>query len=275
MKKFACRYAIVQFLPHSETGEFANVGLVLTCPTTGFFEFKLEIRKYGRVTGFFDELPADVYRTAMKLMEGELTRVRGLVHEQPNGPNRADHIRALLDGLAHPREAIVRFGPVRPVLTDDPQAELSKLFDYYVDRSFATPEYVEHRIAKRLHGLIASLQLSLPFKAERIGDDQIHAHFPLVQRQHDQVSKVIKPFNLAQSEANGIFDHGDAWLQKIRRLRKRQLLPRDVLFAVAVPPSTDVKRYSAYEEICGELRMENVQVVEQGAESIILEFAAR
>ncbi|MEJ6007753.1 DUF3037 domain-containing protein [Paucibacter sp. AS339] len=275
MKKFACRYAIVQFLPYSETGEFANVGLVLTCPTTGFFEFKLEIRKYGRVTGFFDELPADVYRTAMKLMEGELTRVRGLVREQPSGPHRADQIRALLDGLAHPREAIVRFGAIRPVLTDDPQAELGKLFEYYVDRSFATPEYVEHSIAKRLHGLIAGLHLSAPFKAERIGDDQIHANFPLVQRQHDQVAKVIKPFNLAQSEANGIFDHGDAWLQKIRRLRKRQLLPRDVLFAVAVPPVADTKRFSAYQEICGELRMEDVQVVEQGAESVILDFAAR
>jgi hypothetical protein len=275
MKKFACRYAIVQFLPYSETGEFANVGLVLTCPTTGFFEFKLGIRKYGRVTGFFDELPPDVYRTAMKLMEGELTRVRGLVHEQASGPHRADQIRALLDGLVHPREAIVRFGPVRPVLTDDPQEELGKLFEYYVDRSFATAEYVEHSIAKRLHGLIAGLQLNSPFKAERIGDDQIHAHFPLVQRQQDLVAKVIKPFNLAQSEANGIFDHGDAWLQKIRRLRKRQLLPRDVLFAVAVPPSTDIKRYSAYQEICDELRMEDVQVVEQGAESVILDFAAR
>jgi Protein of unknown function (DUF3037) len=275
MKKFACRYAIVQFLPYSETGEFANVGLVLTCPATGFFEFKLEIRRYGRVTGFFDELPADVYRTAMKLMEGELTRVRRLVHEQPSGPNRADQIRALLDGLVHPREAIVRFGPVRPLLTEDPRAELDKLFDYYVDRSFATPEYVEHSIAKRLHGLIANLQLSAPFRAERIGDEQIHASFPLVQRQHDQVAKVIKPFNLAQSEANGIFDHGDAWLQKIRRLRKRQLLPRDVLFAVAVPPSTDIKRYSAYQEICTELQMEDVQIVEQGADSIILDFAAR
>jgi len=29
MKKFACQYAIVRFLPYLETGEFANVGIVM------------------------------------------------------------------------------------------------------------------------------------------------------------------------------------------------------------------------------------------------------
>ena len=275
MNKFACRYAIVQFLPYSETGEFANVGVVLTCPTTGFFNFKLEVRKYARVTAFFNELPAGVYRTATKLMEGELARVGALVRALPCGPTRAEQIRTLLDGLAHPREAIVRFGPVRPMLTQDPHAELGKLFDYYVDRSFATPEFVEPSMTKRLHKLIAGLNLPAAFKAERIGDDQIHACFPLVQRQHEQIAKVIKPFNLAQSEANGIFDHGDAWLQKIRRLRKRQLLPKDVLFAVAAPPESDEKRFSAYIEISNELRQADVCVVEQNADSIILDFASR
>ena len=42
MNKFAYRYAIVQFQPYSETGEFANVGVVLVCPETGFFDFKLQ-----------------------------------------------------------------------------------------------------------------------------------------------------------------------------------------------------------------------------------------
>jgi len=41
MKRAAARYAIVQFMPYPETGEFANVGVVLACPTQNYFGFKL------------------------------------------------------------------------------------------------------------------------------------------------------------------------------------------------------------------------------------------
>ncbi|SER00145.1 DUF3037 domain-containing protein [Giesbergeria anulus] len=137
--------------------------------------------------------------------------------------------------LTHPREAIVRFGVVRPILTPDPATQLDQLFSHYVDRVFATHE---------------------------------------VQRLHGQVAKVIKPFNLAQNEANAIYVHGDAWLQKVRRLRQRQLLPHDVLFAVEAPPPADAQRFAAYQEISGELQEQGVQLVQKDQESTILAFAA-
>lgn len=273
MKHFACRYAIVQFAPYTETGEFANVGVVIACPETGYFDFKLQTRRYKRITAFFDELNADVYRTALKAIETELARIQHLALELPAGPARADQIRDLITALTHPREAMVRFGQVRPILTQDPAAQLGKLFDHYVDHAFVTPEYVEHTITQRIHTLLSGLTLPAPFKSERIGDDQIHANFPLVQRLDGHLTKIIKPFNLAQDEPNLIFDHGDAWLQKVRRLRKRNLLPRDVLFAVAAPPESDAKRFGAYTEICAELTQENVHVVEQQQNTEILAFA--
>lgn len=263
MNKFACRYAIVQFAPYTETGEFANVGIVIACPETGFFDFKLQARRYARITAFFDGLHADVYRMALRSIQTELERIQRVVRDLPDSSGRADLIRDMLTGLTHPREAMVRFGQVRPILTPDPAAQLNKLFDHYVDHSFATPEYVEQTITKRIQSLLDGLALPAPFKSERIGDEQIHATFPLVQRKDGELAKIIKPFNLAQSEANGIFDHGDAWLQKVRRMRRRNLLPHDVLFAVAAPPVTDVKRYGAYQEICTELRGAEVQLVEQ------------
>lgn len=263
MKNFACRYAIVQFAPYTETGEFANVGIVIACPETGYFDFKLQTRRYARITAFFDELNADVYRMALRSIQTELERIQRVILDLPGTSKRADQIREILTTLTHPREAMVRFGQVRPILTLEPAVQLVKLFDHYIDHSFATPEYVEQTITKRIQTLLDGLALPAPFKSERIGDDQIHATFPLVQRKDGELVKIIKPFNLAQSEANGIFDHGDAWLQKVRRLRRRNLLPRDVLFAVAAPPESDLKRFDAYQEICVELRQEDVQLVEQ------------
>ena len=273
MKPLACRSAIVQFMPYAETGEFANVGVVLACPQTGYFDFKLQTRRYARVTAFFDEVHRDVYLGAIKTMQSELERIQRMVASLPASAIRADQVRGLLGALTHPREAIIRFGMVRPLLTPDPAAQLHQLFDHYVDRAFATHEYIEQTITRRIQTLLEGLKLPAPFKSERLGDDQIHASFPLVQRLEGKVTKVIKPLNLAQNEANAIYVHGDAWLQKVRRLRKRQLLPKDVLFAVAPPPQVDAKRFGAYQEICEEFKQIDVRLLEQQQESDILAFA--
>lgn len=273
MKNFACRYAIIQFMPYTETGEFANVGVVLVCPETGYFDFKLQTKRYARITAFFDELDAKVYLGAIKLMETELVRIQRLVIALPEGAQRADQMRELLAALTHPREAMVRFSQPRPILTTLPATQLETLFNHYVEHSFATPEYVEQTIAKRIHQLLTGLKLPAPFKSEQIGDGQIHATFPLVQRINGALNKVIKPFNLAQDDPNHIFDHGDAWLQKVRRLRKRNLLPHDVLFAVAAPPQSDEKRFGAYTEICTELKQEDVQLIGETQEPEIVLFA--
>ncbi len=272
MKKLACRYAVVQFMPYSETGEFANAGVVLVCPQTGYFDFRLQTRKYARVTAFFDELAPKVYLTAIKVIQGEMERVRDLLAR--DGTTGTDELaRAAFTSLVHPREAIIRFSPARVLLAEEPEKELMRLFDHYVDRAFATPEYVETAMVRRLSALLKGLDLQAPFRAEKIGDDVVHAKFPLVQRRGVQFRKVIKPFNLNQPEPNGIFDHGDAWVQKMRRLRDRNLLPAEVLFAVAGPRSTDTKRYAAFREICTELERLDVLTVEEAAKNRIVEFA--
>lgn len=273
IKHFACRYAIVQFAPYAETGEFANVGIVIVCPETGYFDFKLQTKRYARITAFFDTLSADVYRTALKSIEAELERIQRLVINLPNESARADQIRSLITALTHPREAMIRFGQVRPILAQDPATQLIKLFDHYVGHAFATPEYVEQTITKQIQILLDGLILPAPFKSERIGDDQIHANFPLVQRMDGHLTKIIKPFNLAQVEPNDIFDHGDKWLQKVRRMRMRNLLPHDILFAVASPPQGDAKRFGAYSEICAELKQADVQLAERQQETAIVVFA--
>lgn len=129
MKKIACRYAIIQFMPYTETGEFANVGVVLACPETGYFDFKLEKKCYARITAFF-QLNRKVYLNAIKEIEGELARIQHLVINLPEGAQRASRIRELLEVLTHPREAMVRFSQPRPVLTNDSVKELEILFEY-------------------------------------------------------------------------------------------------------------------------------------------------
>lgn len=271
MKRIGCRYAIVRFLPYAETQEFANVGIVLTCPETGYFGFKLEKRRFGRVAAFFAKLDMKVYRAAMGGFEKELARVAGYIADNQL---RDNELRAAFDSLVHPREAIVRFGSVRPKLVDSPEEALEQLFAYYVEHDFATPEHQERMVMKRVRALVNSLKLDRPFKPRDIGDpDYIHVKFPLVQADNDHVLKAIKPFFLAQDEPNKILTHGGGWVDRIKRLRNRKLLPDAVLFAVEGPSASAGSCYEAYEEICAELRGYDVQVIPATQDQQIRAFA--
>jgi len=272
MNKLACRYAIIQFMPYTETGEFANVGIVLVCPKTGFFGFQLQTKRYARITAFFDELKSRVYTDTVRVFEQELSRIQSYLSTLPQ-VEKAQIIRDTFAHLIHPREAMIRFGEERSLLVDSPEQAVQDLFRHYVEREFATQEYIETRIEHQLTTLLKGLALESPFRKERIGNDEIHATFPLVQRQEGITRKIIKPFNLSHDEPNGIYDHGSLWAQKMKRLRNRGLLPDRVLFAVAAPPEQDTKRRAAYMEICEELREQNIVVTAANQEQEIAQFA--
>ena len=269
MKTFACRYAVVQFVPYTETEEFANVGVVLACPETGFLDFKLQTRRVRRVTAFFDELPGNVYRHAVRVFQGELDRVKNLAVQD----RTAAGVRDMFKALIHPREAIVRFGRERVVMADDPAAELHRLYEHYVERSFATPEYVETTIGKRLRVLLDRVTPDYPFRAERIGDEDYYANFPLVQKVDGVMRKVIKPFNLGHEQTVDIYEHGEMWIAKIKRLRSKRLLPDDILFALSRPAVDDMRRRSAADEISSELAGLGVQTLDQDADAQITRWA--
>ncbi|HQQ70703.1 MAG TPA: DUF3037 domain-containing protein [Alicycliphilus sp.] len=273
MSLVACRYAVVQFAPYRETGEFANAGVVLLCPTTGYFGYKLQTQRARRITDFFDELPREIYMRAIKAMGEELQRVAQVVANIPPGHGRSDALRHIFDSLTHPREAMVRFGTPRAVMTADPAAELERQFGHCVERSFVTPEYVERTMEKRIKQLLNTLPLAAPFGPQRVGDDAFHANFSLVQQQGDVLTKIIKPLRLNQDAPVEIYEHGDAWLQKIKRLRVRNLLPEAVLVAVKPPEPTDTKRHAAYLDICTDLQKLEVQTVPDNAERLIADFA--
>ncbi|WP_067278357.1 DUF3037 domain-containing protein [Mitsuaria sp. 7] len=136
MNQLACCYALVRFMPHSDAEEFVNVGVVVACPQTGFFDFRLKTQNTKRVTDFFGLSPK-IYVAAVLVMNGELHRVKEQLEHQPGG-DVATRTRALFEGVTHPREAQVKFSKARVALADSPEAELDRLYKHYVDRTFAS-----------------------------------------------------------------------------------------------------------------------------------------
>ncbi|MDP2832266.1 MAG: DUF3037 domain-containing protein [Pseudomonadota bacterium] len=273
MNKLACRYAIVQFLPYPETGEFANVGVALLCPEAKYFGYRLQTRRIGRVTAFFEDVGRTTYSRALRLFAQELERAAKGLAEVAFAHDDPEAARLAFGRLIHPREAIVRFAPQRVYLAEAPEAALEHLFGHYVDHEFVTREYQENQLEKRIAAMLRTMALNQPFHPQVLGNDEVHARFPFVQGGVGAAEKLIKPFFLAQDEPNRIYDHADPWLQKMRRLRSRNLLPRRVLFTLDGPPASDTKRYHAFDEIRQELMALDFEVTEAEEGVAITRFA--
>ena len=277
MKKFACQYALLRFRPFIETGEFANVGVVLMAPEIRFFGFRL-LKHHGRITQFFDTLDRKIYSNGRNLFKEELVRFTEMLHrlalDRQGGEINLSLARNLFAELVKPREAMFHFDEPRIVLTDEPCAKLDGLYKHYVERDFATKEYQERLLEKTVRKFLTDAKLGDQYRQGEIGNADFAVNIPFVHKVDGKVARVIKPLCLAQGDSTKVLTHGGQWVDKVRRLRKRQALPDDVLFPVAAPlPNT--KPFEAFEEIRSDLREEGIQVVPANDRNQILQFVTR
>lgn len=273
MKKFACQYAIVRFLPYLETGEFANVGIVMLCPDAGFFDFRM-LARGRRITTFFDKLDAGIYRRAATDFKQELTRIRNWLAQQTDRTMDVELARHLFGELTRQREAMLRFDEVRVVLAADPAQQLEELFGHYVDRNFATKEYHEQILERSVRKVLADANLNKQYKAETLGNTATyHAKFPFVHREGELAVKAIKPLFLAHDDPAQIFEHGWMWFGKVGRLRELKLLPEQVLLPVEGPTDDQGGRYEVFQEVITKMAANDVQVVSNAQTQRIIEFA--
>lgn len=269
--KVACQYAIVRFIPYAETGEFANIGVVLACPELGFLKAKLApTNRTQRITDFFQGLGSRIYREAMKYVKDEIFRVAKAVED--------GHLQAYyaFDSITRPREALMTFSATRVILADSPDQALAELYERFIERDFATKEYHEQILTKGVGRILSGARLKAYFDDLAVGDDSFSVKFPFVSTSQDTPQVAIKPLFLGQDEPNKIFEHGGFWVHKIARLKKHNLLPAHTLFAIEAPTAgagISLKRLKATREITEELRDLDVEVVDATDRLAILNFA--
>jgi hypothetical protein len=276
MKRTPCLYSIIRFCPFVETGEFANVGVVVIAPEARFFNFRLLINRHARVTHFFEQLDAKVFRMTMRNVRDELERVKAVLMQ--NGFDRrykANDVvgaRFLFDELIRPRETVVKFSEQRGMLAADPATALEELFEFYVGRNFVTKQYQEQVLDRGMRQLLNSARIADRFMQLQIGDEEYHATFPFVEQRDEVPVKVIKPLHLAHDQPSKILDHGGQWLFRIEQLKKRLLLPDQVLFAVDSPKERNTPRANAAADIVEGLVAKGVDVVPVSDKQAVMEF---
>ncbi|KQY48798.1 DUF3037 domain-containing protein [Rhizobium sp. Root483D2] len=264
MNKHAVSYAIIRFQPHVETEEFANIGIVLVAPRMGYLDFRLEMRRHGRVTDFFDSLEPTAIRAILGNYHSELKRVRDLAGHAGDGQTRfefdlTDNAEHLFQALTKDREGIIRFSDVRFAMTDNPKDKLEELFEYYVRRNFSSPLYREGLLEQHVRSVLKLQEINKNFKRRTFNDGVYSATFPFVEIVDDRAVKILKPIYLGQNDPTRILDHGNKWLFTINRLKP--LLPRNVVFAVE-GPAEKAAQQRAFQETLNLFKASNIQVVD-------------
>lgn len=270
MNKHAIRYAIIRFHPHVETEEFANVGVVLVAPKLGYLDFRVETRRTGRLTAFFDSLDGRLIRRVLKDCRAELERVRTLAGYDHAGQSRfnlmpSESAEHLFAALTKDREGIVGYSDVRYAMDSDPAALLDRLFDHYVARTFADAEYKERLLERHVRTLLNEQHVGAFFRSKTYSDGPYTARFPFVGERDGEERIVLKPIFLGQKEPMNLFDHANKWLFRVTHLRKH--LPRQVTFAVQGPDKPGLSN-DAFREVSTLFERNHITVIRPDASEL-------
>jgi len=276
MTKTTYQYAIAQFMPFVETGEFANVGILLVAPKTGFVDFKLDTKRTQRITQFFEGLDVELYRSVIQNLKKQL-EISFEHSPYPGGNNITETFKEIV----RPRETILRFSEPRMGITEDPEAELDQLFNYYVGRNFVTKEYIEVAIERTVRGWLTEAKLVRNFSSRTVGDEIYDYTFPFVSNveHHQSLSnklKIIKPLNFRRSRSSSIIDLGGKWTYRIKHLREHGHLGEGsrILFTVEPPKEkTNSPLWKAFKHARSELRKSDIEVTESSNRKKVIQFA--
>ena len=267
--KFACQYAIIRFVPFLETGEFANVGIVLFCPRTGNFYFQISDNKARKINSFFSPIPGRIYPTGIKEIKAELLRIKKLIEESRQKDRY--FTKKLFCELVRDRESLFRFSQIRGVLTDDMQQKTNELFTYYVERGFATREYTE-RLDQKIRHILSNIGVQRAYKRMDFKDKRVSIRIPFTYvNDEGKAIKAIKPLQIFESDTSQSV--GDGWSLLGRMSTVRTALPDKVLVACETPDINDDYGWEFFHDLEERFRKIDIQFIGASDEDKISNFA--
>lgn len=270
-KQLALRYAVIRYMPYLETREFATIGVVATCPKTGYFDYKMASR-FGRFSRFFPEFDAKTYKAAVNYFSKELEEIKKIANQEYLS---ADFLRSLFAQITRDREAIIYTSKPKVRLVANEEQGLDYLFEHYVNHSFVTTENAQEILTRRVADLVKGLNLRKPFKKLKLDGGLFHATFPLVQVDDtNHPRKIIKPLSLQHDDPNTMYESADVWVGRVNRLKQvKQITDKtSVLFAYEKPEKMTTQQAEAFQMILERMSQSNIESTEAKEEKYILEF---
>lgn len=268
MKKLACQYKIVRFVPFSETEEFANIGVVLFCPSLQSLKFRFANVRFGRISQFFHDMDPAVYKNIIYTLRHEFDRI----NKQLEKENR-EVAQNIFAELTRPKGGIVKFSDSRVVFTDNIDNEIGRLFDHYVGRSFNTTVYREQVLEKELRASLKRLSLDQFYKRTELSAGLYEIQMPFVRTINGKHKGVIKPLAFDQKTPGSVVEHADKWLSRAKHLIDHSVEAENMLFALEIKHTSNSDLRDYLFKFKSKLESIGVHAVDSIQNKEVIEFA--
>lgn len=267
------KYAVIRFRPFAETGEFANIGVIVMRVLDGEMRFKLAPRRFARVKGFFDDVAYKAYDDVIPVLEEELSRLTDFLPHFPNFRGSDS-----FDELVRIRESSIVFSEARFIDAHYGLSEAAeRLFARFVRRE-AAPQTPEASLTRSIRRALREAGVR-GFHSYRLDDDLVPMSFPFALERG--TLRAIKPVAFTQRMPMALVDHGAHWRRRFEvLLAKGKLKEGNILLAVEPPKQDeDGALDDAYNLALAEVRKLPFEIVEaepgQEARREIVQFAER
>jgi hypothetical protein len=276
-------FATIGFRPFTETAEFVTIGVVALDVAARHFDFALQdARKTGRVLGMFPKAGKALYREARAKLETELESIRHAVNGQGSGvevpifPAFRELENGLFAAITSPREGVFCFPVKGRRMAADMNEVLAALKTRFVDQDGLTPQQaVEYEMAKTLRRVLVDAKIMPAYKRDvRIGPEEFQVTFAFAHLTDDhRADRALRPLNFDLATSTEIYNHGDEWIQRMRRLMRLGYRPERCLIAVREPSDEAAHRGEAFRQIRDELVNDNFVWAGERETDKVVEFA--
>lgn len=260
----------IELMPYPEHGEFCIVGVFAVDAENRAIHYRLQDTvRTKRLTSFFPELDRKLFLRTLTSVHDEWKTLADMINKGTHTPEFS--LPQELDGsdifhaVVHPREGMIRHKERGTILSENIDTWLDQAFTKMVlrvDLDHVLPE--ELKLTSKVAKLLKQWNVAKTWKEGRVGHDDYHTTFPFTYTPEakERVERAIKPLFLGQESATKILDHGDVWLQKVRRLQQFKLAPEMLIFPVQRPTDGDPQKQDHADIVINDFKKAGVHVIE-------------
>ena len=276
-------FATIGFRPIPETQEFVTIGVVALDAMARQFGFVLlEPQKTARILAMFPKVEKSLFREARAKLEEELTSIRNAVnglHPVVDVPLLVD-FRDKQDGLfaaiTSPREGMFCFPVKGRRMATGMEDVLKVLNTRFIEQHTPGDQQIgEQEMARNLKNILRAARILTSYKQNAtIGPASYQVTFAFAHLMDDnRADRAMRPLNLDLPTSTDIYNHGDEWIQKMRRLKRLGFRPERCLIATRTPRGDDHLRMEAFRQIREELLADEFTCIGESETENLLDFA--
>ena len=130
-------------------------------------------------------------------------------------------------------------------------------------------------MAKDLKNVLRAAKLLPAYKQNvRIGPEEFQVTFAFAHlKEAGLADRALRPLNFDLATSTDIYNHGDEWIQRMKRLKRLNHRPDQCLIAARDPKDESEHRGDAFRQIVAELRAEEFICVGEQETAKVIEFA--